>query len=89
VQTTVLKLTNLPPRDAEVVTALHRVSCLHPSQDQDVAVAFTDYAGRVYRTAVINGAQQLAQSEHEVHALGLAALSQDVSADVVTFVTVR
>lgn len=88
-QTTVLRLTNLPTWDVQVVTALHQVASLHPSQDTAVAIAITDHAGQVYRTATINGVQQLAQLERELHALGLVAPYQNPGVDVVTFVPVR
>lgn len=70
-QTTVLRANKLPWWDEQLVTVLYRVASLHPSQDLAIAVAFSDEAGEVYRTATINGARQLACLGRELNALSL------------------
>jgi len=68
---TVLRSNRLPFWDDRLVTVLHRVASLHPSQDAEIAVAFSDEVGEIYRTATINGARQLARLGRELNALGL------------------
>lgn len=70
-QTIVLRSNKLPSWDDRLVTALHRVASLHPSQDSEIAVAFSDEVGEIYRTATINGARQLARLGRELNGLGL------------------
>lgn len=70
-QTAVIRSNELPPWDDRLVIVLHRVASLHPSQDSEIAVAFRDEVGEIYRTATINGARQLARLGQELKALGL------------------
>jgi hypothetical protein len=70
-QTTVLRSNKLPAWDDRLVTVLHRVASQHPSQDSEIAVAFSDDYGEIYRTATINGARQLARLGRELNAFGL------------------
>jgi hypothetical protein len=70
-QTTALRSNKLPRWDEQLVTVLHRVASLHPSQDSEIEVAFSDEAGEIYRTATINGARQLACLGRELNALSL------------------
>ena len=70
-QTIVLRSNKLPSWDDRLVTVLHRVACVHPSQDSEIAIAFSDELGEIYRTATINGARQLARLGQELKALGL------------------
>lgn len=70
-QTTVLRSNELPWWDEQLVIVLHHIASLHPSQDSEIAVAFSDEAGEVYRTATINGARQLACLGRALNALSV------------------